>query len=142
MWAGKWIIAAVFGDADTIRTALTIAFFRSSMADEAGYAFSYLDVAVRNLAHLISPAALAAAIYMLAVAVTMGGKRGRFTNESGNYVPLAILALLPFLWYMAMGNHSYIHHWFTYRMLAVSTFAILCMFPLPMLSGRKPMQKP
>ena len=142
MWAGKWIIAAIFGDADTIRTALTIAFFRSSMADEAGYAFSYLDVAVRNLAHLISPAALAAAIYMLAVAVTMGGKWGRFTNESGNYVPLAILALLPFLWYMAMGNHSYIHHWFTYRTLAMSAFAILCMFPLPMLSGRKPMQKP
>lgn len=145
MWAGKWIIAAVFGDADTIRTALTIAFFRSSMADEAGHVFSFLDVTARNLAHLISPAALTAGIYVLAVAVILGRKRGGirgwFTAGCWNFAPLAVLALLPFLWYMAVGNHSYVHHWFTYRTLAVSAFAILCAFPLPLPFGRKPTQK-
>ena len=146
MWAGKWIIAAVFGDAGAIRTALTIAFFRSSMADEAGYAFSCLDVTARNLAHLISPATMAAAIYVLAVAVALGRKRGGlrgwFADGRWNFAPLAVLALLPFLWYLAVGNHSYVHHWFTYRTLVVSAFAILCIFPLPMPIGRKPMQKP
>lgn len=146
MWAGKWIIAAIFGDASSVSSALTIAYFRSSMADEAGQTFRFLDVAARNLSHLACPAILAAAIYVVAVMVALGRKRGGirswFVDGRQNFVPLGVLATLPFCWYLTVGNHSYIHHWFTYRTLVVSIFAILCAFPFPVPIGRKAMQKP
>ena len=130
MWAGKWLILTAFGDAEAIKSALTIAFFRSSMADEAGYAFGYLDVLKLNLGHLVSPAGAAALAY--ALFVTFLGFKNPGPGRGSNGVPaswaaMLLLAALPLLWYKLMGNHSYVHHWFTYREMAVSVFALLCM---------------
>ncbi len=128
MWAGKWLILTAFGDAEAIKNALTIAFFRSSMADEAGYAFGYLDVLRLNLGHLVSPAGAAALAYILFVLLLGFKSRGPGRNSaSGKWPGLLLLTALPLLWYKLMGNHSYVHHWFTYREMAVSAFALLCM---------------
>ena len=32
---------------------------------------------------------------------------------------------MPFVWYAVMLNHSFVHHWFTYRGLAASVFAVV-----------------
>ena len=40
-------------------------------------------------------------------------------------ISVLLCAILPFLWYMVVSNHSYIHYWFTYRILAISIYAIL-----------------
>ncbi|MBQ7521529.1 MAG: hypothetical protein IJU14_01460 [Clostridia bacterium] len=42
-------------------------------------------------------------------------------------LPFAILFVLPFLWYVVLTNHSYLHSWFTYRSLMVSSFALSCL---------------
>lgn len=144
MWAGKWLVAAAFGDTGAVKTALTIAFFRSSMADEAGYAFSYLDVLKRNLMHMIAPAALAALIYVIAALMLQRRRHGTGAGNgtwSNGLAVRTVLALLPFFWYLALGNHSYVHHWFTYRELGISAFALLSMLP-PLPFGIKPKQKP
>lgn len=36
-----------------------------------------------------------------------------------------LIAIIPFVWYMVLANHSYVHYWFTYRELAIFIFAIL-----------------
>lgn len=40
--------------------------------------------------------------------------------------PLLGLCAYPYLWYVVMANHSQIHYWFTYRLQAISLFALLC----------------
>ncbi len=138
MWAGKWLILTAFGDAEAIKNALTIAFFRSSMADEAGYAFRYLDVLKLNLDHLVSPAGAAALAYILFVLLLGLKSPGAGRNRTpGRWPGLLLLAALPLLWYKLMGNHSYVHHWFTYREMAVSVFALLCMATPPYLVKKK-----
>lgn len=39
---------------------------------------------------------------------------------------LAIISVTPFIWYIVLSNHSYIHCWFTYRELSIFIFAIGC----------------
>ena len=138
MWAGKWLLLTAFGDAEAIKSALTIAFFRSSMADEAGYAFGYLDVLKLNLGHIVSPAGAAALAYILLVMLLGLKSPGAGRNRTpGRWPGLLLLAALPLLWYKLMGNHSYVHHWFTYREMAVSVFALLCMATPPYLVKKK-----
>lgn len=39
--------------------------------------------------------------------------------------PFLLVSISPFLWYRVLTNHSWIHFWMTYRLLAVSMFAWL-----------------
>jgi hypothetical protein len=43
-----------------------------------------------------------------------------------NIIPFIITAIMPFVWYAAVTQHSYEHHWFTFRGTVVSVFALLC----------------
>lgn len=40
-------------------------------------------------------------------------------------IPYILIACIPFAWYVITGNHSYIHSFFTYRLLIVTVFAFL-----------------
>lgn len=39
-------------------------------------------------------------------------------------VPLAVVAALPYFWYIALASHSERHYWFTYRIQLVTLFAL------------------
>ena len=39
--------------------------------------------------------------------------------------PLLVLALLPYGWLVVLSQHSAIHAWFTYRMLAITLFVVI-----------------
>lgn len=39
-------------------------------------------------------------------------------------IPLIVVACIPLLWYLVASNHSYVHYWYTFRVLAVSVFAL------------------
>ncbi len=36
-----------------------------------------------------------------------------------------VVALMPFVWYLLLANHSYLHWWFTYRLLAIPVTCLL-----------------
>ena len=44
-------------------------------------------------------------------------------------LPVASVALYPFVWYLAVQNHSNIHYWMTYKLLSVTAFS-LCAYLL------------
>ena len=44
-----------------------------------------------------------------------------------SWLPYAMVCLLPFLWIAFTQNHSYIHRWFVYRLLAICVFGGLCL---------------
>ena len=39
-------------------------------------------------------------------------------------ISFAMISVFPAVWYLALKNHSFVHHWFTYRELAISIYAI------------------
>ena len=41
------------------------------------------------------------------------------------YVPLGLLALLPYVRYLVLSNHAYLHYFFTYRAQLVTVMIIL-----------------
>lgn len=41
-------------------------------------------------------------------------------------IPFMLIALMPFVWYALAGQHSYEHHWFTFRGLMTTVFAGMC----------------
>ena len=40
-------------------------------------------------------------------------------------LPIGLVALYPYIWYLVMSNHSQIHFWYTYRAQLVTLFGIL-----------------
>ena len=39
-----------------------------------------------------------------------------------------IIGLMPYVWYLLLANHSYLHWWFTYRLQAITVVCLLYMF--------------
>ena len=38
-------------------------------------------------------------------------------------LPIGLVALYPYIWYLVMSNHSQIHYWYTYRNQVLTLFA-------------------
>ena len=36
-----------------------------------------------------------------------------------------LIVLMPYVWYLLLANHSYLHWWFTYRLQAVAILGLL-----------------
>ena len=52
-------------------------------------------------------------------------------------LPVAAVALYPFVWYLAVQNHSNIHYWMTYKLLSVTAFS-LCAYLLAVAAEKEP----
>lgn len=128
MWAGKWIIGTLLGSTNIIMNAINAIFTRSSMVDAAGDSFSIFEIIKLQLHHLISPAFLLAVIYAVINIIYFLRHNPKAKIRNHIWVLHLILCCLPFVWFIGASNHSYIHHWFTYRELVITAFSGLCMF--------------
>lgn len=52
-------------------------------------------------------------------------------------LPVAAVALYPFVWYLVVQNHSNIHYWMTYKLLSVTAFS-LCAYLLAVAPEKEP----
>ena len=111
----KWLIGSWVLGAGVWQDATGAAILRVSTGD-----FSRWDAVTQNLQLLPTPWCIA----VLALFILIALIRLRTPNTLQLTLTL-LVALLPYLWYMAASNHSYLHHWFTYRLQAVSIAAIL-----------------
>ena len=120
MWAAKWVLTALLMDPSIFLNAIDAIINRSSMLDESGAAFNYVDMLARNLRYIKDSPLLYAVFVLDALYLALAFVR----RPSGSAVRGAVLflaaALLPFVWYLFAGNHSYIHSFFTYRALGVT----------------------
>lgn len=63
-----------------------------------------------------------ALLLLIAAVVLMIWKKLKDLKTVGAYLPILIVALYPYVWYLIMSNHSQIHYWFTYRAQLVALF--------------------
>ena len=114
-WAAKWLLATlttpmnVFADAS-----------RQASVRAAVEGYTRWGAVERNLD-------LVPWFYVTITAVVLVLLAVRHFNGKGwrNALLCLAVALSPVAWYMVMGNHSYEHYWFTYRMLGVTVMGLL-----------------
>ena len=128
MWVGKWIIASIILKRNTIKEAILMALYRMSQTSgESGkiVEFTVKDVFVRNFSVYGHPPYIFALIFFLAYLLFMICRQGFYFNLKRT-LPLLIIALMPIVWYLVVGNHSYIHYWMTHRNIVLTVFASCC----------------
>ena len=125
MWAGKWLLSALLGGEDiglleTLR-------LRSSSTGAPDTLGAVAVIVKRLLVQLRVPMLGAALLLALVLGVLFLRRSPWEKLKSLEWLPWAALCLLPFFWIAFTQNHSYIHRWFVYRLLAICVFGGLCM---------------
>lgn len=122
MWGSKWVLGTLITDENMIMDALGNVLLRVG-AVETEATYSVLDVIRKNLG---ANKLCLLAVIIFSVAMLIRAAVRKQSVDFGNVnVSLILCAALPFAWYIVVSNHSYIHFWFTYRILAVSIYAEL-----------------
>ena len=125
MWAGKWVLAALLGG-ENIGLLETLR-LRSSAAGASNPLGAIAVIVKRLLVHLRVPMLALALLLALVLAVLFLRRSPLEKLKSLAWLPWAAVCLLPFVWIAFAQNHSYIHRWFVYRLLAICVFGGLCL---------------
>jgi len=133
MWAGKWLIAGIFGNESWFWANLLAKISERSSDTAAAVSLSYGTVLRTVLGVFFKRAYLLAAVLgaVLWLCAFLRGRRSGLPAGfpcAGVFTALAAVALLPFVWYFFTQNHSYIHAFYTSKNLTVSVFAVCCLF--------------
>ena len=124
MWLSKLIISTIILDKNIIMNAFKQFIFRTSSVE-----FTRSDAILNNILVYKKRAYLVIIGCMLIYYVKRAIDSKRFFKKDNfkSLIPFIIIALMPFVWYFLVSNHSYIHSFFTYRELVIFFFAIMCM---------------
>lgn len=115
-WATKWLISDIICDTGTIRSAIESIMHRTSVND-----FNVIDIIKSNI-FFISEVFLEICLIMI---LSFSYKKNMVKILKDKKIQqYLILAALPFVWYILVRNHSYIHARFTFRNLMVTILAM------------------
>ena len=126
MWAMKWVLGTMFTGTDIISDALEALLVRTSRGDDES-AVTALNTIRINCLVFASPLLKWLAAYALVLLGISAWKiiRGQRQVIISRYFLYIVIFALPFLWYSFAVNHSYIHSFFTHKLLAVSVCALI-----------------
>lgn len=128
MWAGKWLLSTVILQDNVILNALEQISMRSSHVQD-GEQITMIDTWLRNVEfYFEKPYLVLITVCVLIALAGIARNRKQFRSMMADVIPLLIIAAIPFAWYAFAGQHSYEHHWFTYRALITSVFACMCIW--------------
>lgn len=127
MWVSKWIIASIILNENIVTDALNQLLFRTSSVGYSRIGAILSNVLVyKKKSYLI--------IFLLIAIYYIKRLRDYRNNISKNNLkelsPFFVIAMIPFVWYFILSNHSTIHFWFTYRDLFIFFFSIMCSLEL------------
>lgn len=125
-WAFKWIIASFVLRKNIIFDAVNQAIFRTEGNQQ--YPLDRSDMLKRNIGLILNHFnSVIFVLLVLLVIVLVIRKRDvvfrKFINRNSFY--LLLIMIFPYIWYLAMANHSQIHYYFTYRAQIITVFSFL-----------------
>lgn len=127
MWISKWIIGSFVLHQNIIADAINQASMRISAKDEAGLEnYSRIDTIKLNFQDILPKGIgvnkmIIVIIILLSILILFHESKRVIVS----LLPLLLIALYPYIWYLIMTNHSHIHHFFTYRNQIISLFCLL-----------------
>ncbi|APZ49227.1 hypothetical protein BW721_05780 [Jeotgalibaca sp. PTS2502] len=123
-WVSKWILSSLILQKNVLGDAIGQAAFRTTGSSET-VEVSALRALQDNFELMFAgPGFKLALVFFLFWLITWLFFH-KPLKESGKYVPLLLISVFPYFWYIVLANHSVFHYWFTYRNQAVTVFAIL-----------------
>lgn len=115
-WMTKWGLASLMTGENVFKDAIGQAAYRSG----ADADFSRWDAVTANLQMLNIPLIMWFVLAIGLCAIFFFNKKW-WRNGS----ICVLLTALPYVWYFAISNHSFLHWWFTYRLQMLSVAAAL-----------------
>jgi len=110
----KWGLGSLILGENVLQDASNAVLFRIGTDD-----YSRWDAIVRNWKMIPQTFVFITLVILLVVSLLQFKADGWFKA-----VLLIVVALMPYVWYLVLSNHSYMHFWFTYRIQAI-TFSAL-----------------
>jgi len=127
MWLSKWVICDLVTGTNTVADAINQVFVRTATDayGESGLSSgNAVEVIGYNLEVFSDPLSLSIIIgSVLGFIIFLFVKKIRFVPDDKTLVPMMLIALIPFVWYAVLSNHSAVHFWMTYRNMSVTIFA-------------------
>lgn len=120
MWGSKWILGSLLTEENIIADALGSVLLRVG-ATESEAQVSALETIIKNIG--ANKLYLLMTVLLCVGIVGYGIWKHRRVNKQNFNIGILLCAVLPIMWYVVISNHSYIHYWFTYRILAISIYA-------------------
>ena len=133
MWGSKWVLGTLLTKENMIADALGNVLLRVG-ATESDANASIVEVIVKNIS--ANKLCLLAVVLVCIILVGQRIVKKHPVNLKNINIGVLLCAALPFMWYAVVSNHSYIHYWFTYRVLAVSIYAGL-LIVIQLFEGKK-----
>ena len=113
----KWVLASLILGQNVLADAYEVALYRMDTED-----FTRWDALSRNFKMI----PLWMIIVAVAVLIVIDVVRHKRLNCKKALVYL-LVGVMPLVWYLLLSNHSYIHWWFTYRLLAITITCLMLM---------------
>ncbi len=124
MWISKWIIASIVLNQNVVLNAFSVVSVRSSVQGVSRFDALFKNILIYNNNFYYMVIMGLVGIYYIIRLIKV--KECLTVKKLKETIPLLLICITPFLWYILVSNHSYIHYWMTYRILFVFFFAIMC----------------
>ena len=94
-----------------------------------GKKYSYATILGLNIIYVLLPLVINTAIG-LGIFIVQKKDNNKITKELEARFPYIVIAIMPFVWYFVLKNHSMYHSFFTYRnlLLTIITVPIIIAF--------------
>lgn len=131
MWAGKWAISSILLHKNMFADAYHNILIR--LNNEAyGYKIGYKNIIKANLRYIkntFTYIILSLDLIYTFVILIINKNNLKFKNifslkNLNKILPFILTSLMPIVWYFTLKNHSYIHAFFTFRILSILFFSV------------------
>ena len=130
IWASKWIISDIFYDTGTIEYAVTKMLSHSRVNSYTNA--TAFDTIIKNI-YYIQPY-----LYIVSIITWISFIPLITPNKNINKdikkqilrmnIPYILISIMPFIWYIIVKNHSFLHARFTYKNLCITILGLLIVF--------------
>lgn len=116
MWISKWIISDCLYQTGTITRALQKITLLSNSTEEV--APNVMETIMENIKYILNKRVLYLIVFLSVILSLINRKTIK------RKIPYIIIAIIPFIWFILIKNHSYVHARFTCRNLLLTIFAL------------------
>lgn len=130
-WLSKWIIASIILRQNVIADAIQQIFFRSGATSNARVlsgdnpAINHKLMLGKNLSLIFQTPFLKLLIVIGIIWLILCVIYRPQLKYWLSYLPILMISIYPYIWYLALSNHSQVHYWMTYKIQAITVFGIL-----------------
>lgn len=124
-WISKWVLTQLIFGRPVISQAIEQTKYRAQLNNTK---FNYSNVINKNLKDLsnniVKIILTLLLIYSIIKMVINKKKKVNFKQNLEEIIPYIITGIMPFVWYFVIREHSYIHSFFTYRIMIISIISL------------------